>query len=235
MNCGNASHSPECLCDVVIPHPTGWVDDAIQDMWMGQEIVNLRGYESEWDDESILGYLEDLVYAKDRWSSVEIVPDDIGDDEDSLIRSTIRRRLHDPDRPRIVDVQGELGLTDRRLISVMFSNRSSMTVERLNEFEDDIVNRRFTNYQSIQKKYGLNFRAVQRLHSYWDIPLAEKERSEHWKLVDELLKSQTHLTNVQILRIVTDKLGPSDDINCRKICSRRGYLVQKGLLEPRKK
>ena len=65
LGCGTSGHEPECLCDVRLDGRTTeiLVADLVADMWMGDEIVRLRGYENGdgWTDENIIMYLEDIL------------------------------------------------------------------------------------------------------------------------------------------------------------------------------
>lgn len=71
LGCGVATHSPECLCDVVIPEGTDTsirITDAVNMMWMGREVCDIRGYSAPWTNESILDYFTDLTRFYDVWS-----------------------------------------------------------------------------------------------------------------------------------------------------------------------
>jgi hypothetical protein len=71
LGCGVSTHDEYCLCDVIITAPlvpmTECVRDGVTDMFMGEELVALRGYEGDWDRYKILNYFEDLVTFWDAW------------------------------------------------------------------------------------------------------------------------------------------------------------------------
>ena len=64
LGCGVATHDADCLCDVIIRQPLPPLEeclkDGVQDMWMGREVCDMRGYSAPWTEESILNYFEDL-------------------------------------------------------------------------------------------------------------------------------------------------------------------------------
>ena len=64
LGCGVAEHDESCLCDVVITKPLPPLKecfrDAVEEMWMGRELCDLKGYCAPWTDEKILNYLDDL-------------------------------------------------------------------------------------------------------------------------------------------------------------------------------
>lgn len=64
IGCGIIEHPESCLCDVVITNPLpplrDCFKDGVEEMFMGKEMCEVRGYGIPWTDETILNYLEDL-------------------------------------------------------------------------------------------------------------------------------------------------------------------------------
>lgn len=176
MNCGVTSHDDECLCDVVIPHPTGWVDCAVQDMWMGQEIVTLMGYTVEWEPVDIVAYLRALTYAKDNWARAEYENTvRVGTTAPAILRDKIRGRLQSMDNPSIFQVADELGLDHDSLMFVLFTNRRHMSREELEGFERDVLERKFTSPHGLGVAYNMPYKSASKLHSYWGTPFRPRE------------------------------------------------------------
>lgn len=70
--CGVDNHDDACLCDVVITAPSAIaVCDAVDEMWMGRQLCEVRGYGYPWTDENILNYFQDMCTFYDRWSELE--------------------------------------------------------------------------------------------------------------------------------------------------------------------
>lgn len=71
LGCGTAGHDPACLCDVVITNPLPPLQqcfrNAVQELGMGPQIAELRGYGIPWTDETILDFLCDVQKFWDAW------------------------------------------------------------------------------------------------------------------------------------------------------------------------
>lgn len=174
--CFRPDHDAECLCDVVIPHPTGWVDDAMLDMWMGEEIAKMRGYTMPWDDEDILGYLTDLTYAKDNWESgVQMLKTENARPSRSAAemtswagqtRSIIRQKLA-CGTSSITSVMDELGLGMDDMNYLLFTNRRFWTLEKLVEFEQAVVTSKHSSPHGLGVEFGMPYKSASKLASYW--------------------------------------------------------------------
>lgn len=69
LGCGVAGHDDTCLCDVVINEPTPIrVKDAVNEMFMGPQVCQLRGYGRPWTSETMANYFADLCRFYDEWS-----------------------------------------------------------------------------------------------------------------------------------------------------------------------
>jgi hypothetical protein len=214
---------------VVIPKSTPWVKCAIQDMWMGQEIVNLLGYQAEWTDETILEYLGDLVYAKENWdryqTKVGLV---VGQSNYARLRQEIRKRLQSPGSPSILDVAKELQLNHGELMFLLFTGRRYMPINELVDFERDVKERRYATAHSLGKKYGMTHKSALTLHSYWGVPFGERQdvRPPDQVLVDTLIETQRNLSVPEILRIVKIRFGKDTNQTLPKIRYRKHYLLK---------
>lgn len=225
--CGVVEHDDDCLCDVVIPHPTGWVTDAVQDMWMGQEIVTLMGYTVEWTPSSIAEYLENLTYAKDNWDKFNLAqPVHMGGSRTTATRRELRRRLQSGQR--ILDVAREMNLSHHDIMMTFFTNRRHMDYDTLVEFEEDVIQRKFTNAGALGRKYGLKNASARKLHSYWGVPFKSKDelRDPVDVMIDELLLTQPELKNKKISMMVAEHFGLEQRPSTDKIRMRRHYLMK---------
>lgn len=180
-NCGVAEHHEDCLCDVIIPHPTGWVNDAIQDMWMGPDILRMLSYPSDMTDENIISYLENLVYAKDNWNLYDndYDPDNEPNDNDNILEATrkeIRRRLQDGHTTSLRTVADELELDLDQLNHVLFQSIRYMTWEQFQKFEHDVINKDYPSVTALAKRHDMSFRSAMRLHAYWRTPAYKTRR-----------------------------------------------------------
>lgn len=71
LGCGVEGHDDTCLCDVVITEPTPIrVADAVNEMFMGRQICDLRGYGRPWTTETMLDYFSDLCTFYDKWYDI---------------------------------------------------------------------------------------------------------------------------------------------------------------------
>jgi len=236
--CGIDNHPDTCLCDVVIPHPTGWVDDAVAGMWMGEELTKLRGHApgNIWEPNTILDYLQDLAHLKDNWSEERL--DAYRDPFDSLeitegmpwaarMRRAIRRITRaDHTRP-LVDVLDELGLDDHQISHVLFQSKREMTRHQLSEFQQDVTSQRFPNPHALARKWGMTYQSAEGLASYWDIPFTgdKDRRDEPQRYMDELLLSSPSLSNKTIAEMVGNKFQVK--VGKEKVRARRHYLTHR--------
>lgn len=223
--CGVLDHPLECLCDVVIPHPTGWVDDAIQDMWMGQELAKLMDYRMPWEDATIFHYLESLVYAKDNW------PKTFGMSGDEMfqwagdMRAAIRQRL-DAGAPSITNVMDELGLDMDRMNAVLFAGRRDWTLDKLVAFEDAVRTRKYSNASALGKAFGLPHKSADKLASYWH-PVFVNHNPLITKVIDEIIDENPEMDNKTVASVATERLegmGVIVSVSLNRISGRRFFL-----------
>lgn len=75
MNCGVTEHSDDCLCDVVVHAPVSiGIKDAVDEMHMGKQLCEIRGYGRPWSTNQMLDYFTDLCTFHDRWQSEQPRP-----------------------------------------------------------------------------------------------------------------------------------------------------------------
>lgn len=245
MTCGTSDHMPDCLCDVVIPYPTGWVDDAVQDMWMGQEITRLMHYApaESWDDKTILDYLCDLTYAKDRWREPDALPPKrrlvitrklekkkyVPGAWTSDMREELKEYMSCMPRPSIVDATRQLGMSHSDLMNVLFQSKRDIPMETLVQFEEDILSGNFPTPYGLGKKYGIPYQAVQKLARYWGVTFLgpQDKRAPHMVVMDELLTTSPHLSNKQIADIVNEQCQVNPPIALHRVGHRRHALKNK--------
>lgn len=231
-NCGTSGHDETCLCDVVVTTPTPYIKDAVRDMWLGLEIVELRGYDNYWTDETILNYLQDLVYAKDNWARVDLgyfkpVPTRYGGSYLHTIRHEIKTRLRSMRNPSIVTVAQDLGLDWDMLMVVLFANKRTMPKEELEQFEHDVLTSRYTSLEKLGKAYRMNYKSARRLHNYWGTPLKEKDEKLHLILIDRLIAQKPEMDNSTIAKVVTRELNSGVQITTSLVRSRRKWTRNK--------
>lgn len=229
MNCGNSTHDNECLCDVVVPTPTGWINDAVQDMWLGDEIVAFKGYmqdgyTGEWNDEDILNYLQDLVYAKDNWERYKDTPRGIKENRTATtVQTRVREKLAEMNPPSIIKAIEDLGISYKTLMNALFQGKRDMPQETLEEFERDVLERNFSSPTIMGQKYGMEERSARKLHSYWNVPWGDQPTRvpASRKLMDKLLVEQPELTDMQISKIIKQQCGKYVSITRYVIRDRR--------------
>jgi hypothetical protein len=245
IGCGTSDHNDECLCDVVITHPSGWVNDAVQDMWMGQEITRLMDYApaNQWDDKSILDYLCDLVHAKDNWRK----PVDLPPKRRLVItrklgghkyvpgawtadrRESLMEFMLNMETPSIVDAIQQLGMSHSDLMNVMFQSKRNIPMDIVVSFEKDILSKEYPTPYALGKKYGLPFQSVKKLAKYWGVKFDkyEDKRAPHMVIMDELIKTRPDLDNKQIASIINEQFNLDPPLKSTKVSHRRHVLKSK--------
>lgn len=227
--CGVIEHDPACLCDVHIPHPTGWVDDAIQDMWMGQEIARLMDYRMPWEEPTIVHYLESLVYAKDNWPRTFGMSADEAFQWAGDMRTAIKQKL-DAGSPSITVVMDELGLDMEKMNEVLFANRREWTLEKLEEFERAVRSGKYSNPGALGKPFGLPYKSAVKLASYWRPQFPENHNKTISLVIDEVIQEHPDMDNKSVATIATERLngmGVIVSIKLDRVYGRRFLLKKK--------
>lgn len=224
--CGVLEHDTECLCDVVIPHPTGWVGDAIQDMWMGLEIAQMKDYRMPWEDHTIIDYLESLAFAKDNWphtkgmTALEMM---------AWIEQTkvlIRQKLASSSASITVVMDAlELDMADMNM--VLFSGRREWTLEKLVAFESAVLSGEHTNPGSLGRQFGLPYKSSAKLASYWGVQWPENQNKTINGVIDRIIAEHPGVTSVGMANLATEHLagiGVIVSITDQRIDNRKFYL-----------
>lgn len=232
VGCGVASHSDSCLCDVIIPHPTGWVDDAVQGMWMGPEIAELFGYTLPWEEEDIVAYLENVLYAHDHWNDdrTELDKQVRFPTWASTQRLNIRRMLRSMDCPSIIQVRDELELEHDTLCHVLFTSRRYMTEDELVRFEQAVLGRKHSSPHGLGKEFGMTYNSAKKLHDYWGTPFAvvDDKRPLEVQVLDKVLTENWEEKPRNIATKVNEMLheyGSGIQITSAKVRTRKHYLA----------
>lgn len=224
--CGVIEHDIECLCDVVIPHPTGWVGDAIQDMWMGQEIARLKDYRMPWEDATIIDYLESLAFAKDRWPQTNGMNALETAQWVEQIKVAIRQKLAASSASITVVMDAlELSMADMNL--VLFNCRRDWTLEKLVAFEEAALSGRYSNPGALGKPFGLPHKSAKKLASYWNIEWPENPNTTINSVIDRVIAENPDITSAGMANIAMEQLagiGVIVSIKADRIASRRFYL-----------
>lgn len=229
--CGIVDHDIDCLCDVVIPHPTGWVEDAVSGMWMGHSITMLREYHEPWEPSTILEYLQDLVFAKDHWEEASrsanmFTPVVTGDSWEAQAREHVRTRLHEMEHPSIIQVRDEMGYDQDKLCHVLFQSRRYMTEEQLMAFEQSVLQSKHTSPDGLANEFSMDYKGADRLHSYWGTPFRERVRNPVLVYMDELIEAMPDAKPVDIANLVNERFGEGT-IRSNKVSHRKHVLSKK--------
>lgn len=228
--CGIRVHDNGCLCDVVIPHPTGWVGDAVQDMWMGEEVVRMRGLTYPWTEEDILGYLGDLVYAKDNWDKASRTFELPASDRATWagrMRQTLRDKLKDG-TSSITVVMDELGLDMDDMNHLLFTDRRTWTLEKLVMFERSIMSGKHSTPHGLGLEFGMSYKSADKIASYWPKKFDKREKIlPDVEVIDTLIADHPDMTNRQLADMAMARLsqgGINISVTGDRIRTRKHYL-----------
>ena len=206
LGCGVSYHDDDCLCDVIITSVAPiTVRDCVNDMYMGREICDIRGYCLPWTDEKILDYFTDLVRGHDAWvdSGMRKLQDsNQGDTEPTgagrvfigwkTTREMVRQALSGTNpKPPIELVLQALNITAEQFVSACCAGKFTMNLETLNRFETRVL-AGITSLTEVAREFSVSYEIVRNLQKYWNIPLSPKrrntkERQAHRIRMDELI------------------------------------------------
>lgn len=165
--CGVDTHETTCLCDV---EPLGTLmvhKDAVLDMWLGERIAEILGYTDkyEWDDSSIIKYLETLTYVHDVWaeyggvfypSEKDITPLQFPESWSNLqkwklIRDSVIAAAHQHPNLAVIVILERLGITLEQFISAVTVNKYKhvMTPDEFVKFSEVMTESSKPNYANI--------------------------------------------------------------------------------------
>lgn len=154
LGCGVYEHGPECLCDVKVEQPTVTVRDWVNDVWMGRQLCDVRGYCAPWTSAKLADYLSDLgkfhaalkLYGMESGSQGDrVLETDSGVAFASLmnIRDAVRNMLEKMPNPSLADALRFLGVPVPRFLDAATQYKlrgsESWTYETLDDFEEAIL------------------------------------------------------------------------------------------------
>lgn len=93
-SCGRRAHDPECLCDVKPLNVRVGVADLVNDMFMGRELCDLRGYGAPWTNDKIVDYFTDLCKFYDAYADSKKNPIIIGEFESLTLPDEVRHAMN---------------------------------------------------------------------------------------------------------------------------------------------
>ena len=176
MTCGTSGHGQDCLCDVVVSQETPINRNAVQGLWMGQEVADARGYEN-WDDpQELLNYLCDVLLLHDKFieqqEMLEGEPEQMVPfagqstvNPNRVIRVTVRNAMCDPGA-RILDVLDKHGYTPQQFTKAASLGHWEMDADTLQRFEDEILAPDYS-YSKVSTKFGMNEKGVRKFRRFW--------------------------------------------------------------------
>lgn len=185
LGCGVNGHDTECLCDVIVTAPTPIaVRDAVNEMWQGHTICEMRNYGRPWTDASIVDYFADLTKGYDAWRSSGIPEIVQAREEGSVdlryhgelkqIRTSVRSALaHNNPKPKIEIVLQALGYTAEQFTSAVTTNKWVVDIDTLNRFEARILEG-FPSLAGLAREFGVSVEIAKNLFGYWNIPYEPK-------------------------------------------------------------
>ena len=190
--CGVVGHHHTCLCDVIITKPTPIrIRNAVADMWMGEEICEMRNYGTPWLDMDMVDYFTDLLRGHDAWVASGI-PESLETrsehhqtryKEDGTlitgpiigwkpIRESVRQALSGTNpKPPVEMVLLSLGFTAEQFTQAASTNRFSMDMETLNRFEQRVL-AGIDSMSKFAKDFNTTVETARTLFKYWNVPYA---------------------------------------------------------------
>lgn len=169
--CGIESHEPTCLCDVRPAKSVMVSKDAVFDMWQGERIAEILGYVKgrEWTNETILEYLETLLYVHDLWAEYngiyyanesDIVPLQFPQSYSNLqkwklIRDSVMAAAHQHPMLHVIDILKRLDVTLEQFICAVSINKHKhvMTEEEFRNFSTQMIEIEGKGYASIARLF----------------------------------------------------------------------------------
>lgn len=227
LGCGVTGHDLSCLCDVVITDPLPpiheCIPNGIDDLWMGREICELRGYCIPWKRDTILDFFTDLVtfYDAYHYSKHSLVGDSLHEmeplvfkDEDSpfvrwgIVREAVQYAM-DKFNDSLVDIMDYYELSPQFLMDSLTTNKSGGKWDRDKVARlDSLFMADNLNYRDIARYMSLSNATVNGLRKYWQ---ARRERLKGGdkpaqRMLHKLAK-ETELSSQEIVDIVHKEFG----------------------------
>lgn len=242
-SCGYRKHGSECLCDV---QPLGveiGIGDMVNDMFMGRQLCDLRGYCAPWTRNDILDYFTDLCTFYDAYAEQKKNPIIIGEFESVTMPEEMRhdkfgghtkmrhyvRAVYNQYGRTLSDTLRQLGLTadDYRSMLSRGSRKgqpqSQMTMEKIDYLESELTKRERPPMADLTKNSGLSEFIITNVIRDMDDRRKQLHGNVNWEEAHALmvkLSTETTMTSTKILRKVFDETGvmfdKSNPIKVRK-------------------
>lgn len=169
--CGITEHEESCLCDVRPAKSVIVSKDAVHDMWLGERVAEILGYvrSHDWDNESMLNYLETLTYVHDVWAEYggiyyatvdDIKPLQFSEDNNNLqkwklIRDSVMAAAHQHPTLHIIDILKRLNVSLEQFICAVSINKHKhvMTEDEFRNFSDSMINAENRGYARIARLF----------------------------------------------------------------------------------
>jgi predicted DNA-binding transcriptional regulator AlpA len=178
LGCGNAEHPQECLCDVVITHPTKWANDCVNHIYMGPQICELRGYSIPWTRGQLVNYMDDLMKFQDALRGSIIKngsPPPFRTDTSRTSMEAIRQVVAEymnKENAKIEEILDILGISGKMFMRAITVNQfpelklAKWTSYLLGEFQRDIEENKL-GVRELMKKYDIGKSCVYNLKGYF--------------------------------------------------------------------
>jgi hypothetical protein len=169
--CGIASHEESCLCDVRPAKSVMVSKDAVFDMWQGERIAEILGHVKgrEWTNDTILEYLETLLYVHDLWveyggiyyaNESDIIPLQFPEFYNSLqkwklIRDSVMAAAHQHPTLHVIDILKRLNVSLEQFICAVSINKHKhvMTEEQFRNFSEAMIVAKPRGYAGIARLF----------------------------------------------------------------------------------
>jgi hypothetical protein len=163
------------------------VRDMVADMWMGDEIVRLRGYGVDgWTDDDIINYLEDILRVRDEWSESALEAyatthrtEGVGGNNSSPMgewadmRNHVRALVDGGAYACIADLLDAINVTAEQFTACATSHKYTFDIQWLTEFERAVTERQCASIAELASRFGITPKVARNLWSYWGTPLKE--------------------------------------------------------------
>lgn len=168
LGCGTVEHGPECLCDVKIGKPITTVHDWVNEIWMGPQLCEIRGYGAPWTSAMLADYLTDLgkFHAALKLHGMDNNTGSLGVGllEDARfansvnVRSAVRDMMERMTEPALADALYILGVSAKQFLDsasqFKMQDTESWNLERIKEFESDLL--AHMRIPAVCKKYNMS-------------------------------------------------------------------------------
>lgn len=180
LGCGVYEHGPDCLCDVKITKPTPTVKDWVNDMWMGREICDIRGYGKPWTSSMLADYLSDLSQFHSALTLHGMGGRTGSGDADTNmledasfagmtnVRTAVKEMLERMPKPSLVGALQILGITPEKFLLAVtqakMDGAEDWDYQRMQQFENDVMER--LKIATLTERYNLSENTYYRIKMY---------------------------------------------------------------------